>query len=158
MSNQENANIGQWGNVPQATQNNMPEKMQQIAYPQTAAHPVMQEAMTYRAIYPEIYYKLKPYIVMACDVMDSCGAMIPTQQQVEQMSDGIYDDVCKMYPDMADYMSKSDNAKDDPPDDPPFFRGGFRPGLGAFRRRGLGRDFIEALLLSELFGRRRYYY
>jgi hypothetical protein len=142
-------------------QSSMPEMMQ--TYPQAAVKPVMENAMTYRAIYPEVYYKLKPYISMTCDLIFSYG-MMPTQQQLEEMSDGIYNDFCTMYPDMADYMSKS-GEKDDPPGDPPPFRGGFRGGeefregfrpgfgFGRFRRRGLGRDFIDALLLSELFGR-----
>lgn len=161
MSSQESSNMGPMSNAPMNYQPSMPQMMQ--AYPQMAAAPAMENAMTYEAIYPEIYYKLKPYITMTIDIIFLNGAMMPTQQQLEDMSDGIYDDFCAMYPDMADYMSKS-MANDDPPGDPPPFRGGFggaggfRPGFGRFRRRGLGKDFIAALLLSELLGRGGFIY
>ena len=153
--------MGSMGNVPMNNQSSMPEMMK--TYPPAAVKPAMENVMTYRAIYPEVYYKLKPYITMTCDLIFSYGAVMPTQQQLEEMSDGIYDDFCKMHPDMADYMGKA-SEKDDPPGDPPAFRGafrgGFRPGFGfgGFRRRGLGRDFVDALLLSELLGRGGYYY
>lgn len=154
MSSQESSNMGPMGSTPMNNQSVMPEMMQ--SYPPTAVNPALEDVMTYRAIFPEIYYKLKPYISMTCDLIFSYG-MMPTQQQLEEASDGIYNDFCAMYPDMAEYMSKS-GGKDDPPGDPPFrggFREGFRPGFGfgRFRRRGLGRDFIDALLLSELLGR-----
>lgn len=161
MSSEEHINIG-----PTASAHGTPpadvsgQAQQQPVYPQTSAQPVTQDTATYGAVYPEVYYKLRPYILMGCDIMDAYGATMPTQQQVEQMSDRIFEDACKMYPDLAGYLRKYDDAKDDPPQDPPFPRGRFRPGagFGGFRRRGLGRDLIEALLLAELFGRRRYYY
>jgi hypothetical protein len=163
MPNQGSANMGPWANDPGNTQSNIPANIQQT-YPQ-AVNPMMEDAMTYRAVYPEIFYKLQPYILMASDVMGTYGTTMPTQQQVEQMSDGIFEDFCKMYPDMATYMNKNDNANDDPPGDPPgdppFFRGGPRRGFGGggyFRRRGVGRDLIDTLLLAELLGRGRYYY
>lgn len=166
MSSPENMNMPPMGSAhgsfPAAS---MPETMQPAAAPPAAAPPAvtppaMQETATYAAVYPEVYYKLRPYILMECDILDSCGAAMPTQQQVEQMADYIFEHACTMYPDMGDYLRKCDGMKDDPPDDSPFPRGGFRPGFGfrPFRRRGLGRDLIEALLLAELFGRRRYYY
>lgn len=147
MASQENPYMGQMGNVP--IRNDL--GMSPIAQPssQMTESQVMGNSMTYRAVYPEVYYKLKPYISMACDLMDSYGIDVPTQQQVDDTVDGIYEDFCRMYPDMADYMNKGGN---DPAGDPPPFRGGFLPRFG-FRRRGLGRDFIEALLLAELFGR-----
>jgi hypothetical protein len=168
VSSQENFNMGPMGNVPMNSQYNIPEKMR--SSPQAVAKPVTGNAMTYRAVYPEIYYKIMPFITMTCDLILSFSTTMPTQQQLEEMSDGIYMDFCKMYPDMADYMSKA-SGNDDPPADPlPFhdgfrdgfrdgeeFREGFRPGF-RFRRRGLGRDFIDGLLLSELSSRGRYYY
>lgn len=144
--------MGQMGNSPAGSNPGMP----QMAHPnsQMANSPAKEKSMTYRAVYPEVYYKVKPYISMACDLMDSYGIGMPTQQQVNEMVDGIYDDFCKTYPDMVDYMSKSGT---DPAGDPPPFRDRFRPGFG-FRRRGLGRDFIEALLLAELFRRRGFFF
>lgn len=147
MASQENPYMEQMGNVP--ISNNL--GMSPITHPnsQMTEPPMMRNPMESRAVYPEICYKLMPYISMACDMMDSYGIDIPTQQQVDDMVDGIYDDFCRIYPDMADYMSKGENA---PTGDPPPFRDGFSPRFG-FRRRGLGRDFIEVLFLSELFGR-----
>lgn len=104
--------------------------------------------MAYGTVYPEICYKLEPYITMACDLMDSSGIDVPTRQQVDEMVDRIYNEFCNTYPDMAEYMGKN---MGDAVNDPPPFRGSFRPMFG-FRRRGIGRDFIEALLLAELFG------
>jgi hypothetical protein len=130
---------------------------------QKTAKPMINDTLTYQAVYPEIYYKLKPYMIMACDVLYSYGDMMPTQGQFEQICDGILDEFCKAYPDMADYMRKDDNAKDDPPEDPPYYGGGFRDGFrggsrpgfgfGRFRRRGLGRDLVGTLLLAELLDR-----
>lgn len=152
MTNQDNS-MGQMGNVPMNNEPAMPLMTQ--PFTQMAEMPETDTTLTNQAVYPEVYYKLKPYISMACDLMDTYGIDVPTQQQLDDMTDGIYDDFCDMYPDMAKYMSKTD-ADNDPPDDPPPFRGGFRGGFRPgfrFRRRGLGRDFISALLLAELFGR-----
>jgi hypothetical protein len=148
--------MGSLENVTEYNQPNMPEI--QKANPQVAVKPSIDDAMTYRAVYPEIYFKIKPHIEMACDVVGTYGSIMPTQGQLEQMSDGIFEDVCKLYPDMADYMRKDDPAGDPPPFGDGF-RGGFRPGFGfGFRRRGLGRDLIDTLLLAELLNRGYYYY
>lgn len=152
MASQENPYMGQMANVPIGNESGMSPITQPNS--QMTESPAMGKPMTYRAVYPEVCYKLKPYISMACDMMDSYGIGVPTQQQVDDMVDGIYDDFCRMYPDMAAYMSKGGS---DPAGDPPTFRGGFRPRFG-FRRRGLGRDFIEALLLAELFGRNGFFF
>lgn len=122
------------------------------ANPNEAAKPNIDDAWKYRATYPELYYKLRPHIDMACDLVGTYGSVMPTRKQLEQLSDGIFEDFCKLYPEMSGYMHR-----DDPQDDPPPFRGGFRPGFG-FRRRGLGRDLIDTLLLAGLLGRGYYYY
>lgn len=129
--------------------------------------------MACHMVYPEVYYKLQPFVMMVCDSTDLFQREVPTQEAVEQMTDSIYDDVCRMYPDIADYAGKYDKKmKDDPPgsdpadppDPPPFGPRGFgreffepeffRP---RFRRRGMLRDLIDILLLSELTRRRRFY-
>lgn len=156
MSTEGNAGTGAWENTPRTTENMVPQATRPASMPQTISNSAMQKAVTYRAVYPEVYYKLKPFISMVCDAINPYGDMMLTQQQVEQIADGIYDDACKMYPEMAGYLQKYDNMKDDPSGDPPAPRGFGRPGFG-FRRRGLGRDFIEALLLAELLGRRRFF-
>ncbi|GEM_PF-6866916 len=113
--------------------------------------------MAYQMSFPEIYYKLQPYVLMVCDQMD-LGSSMPTQDMMDRISDSIYDDMCKRYPDLAEYAhSQDDKANSDPViqtarfgDDPPPF--GWR-----FRRRGVFRDLIDILLFSELFRRRRRY-
>lgn len=111
--------------------------------------------------FPEIYYRLQPYIMMVCDHFNSFLVAMPSQDQLDTIADSIYDDVCKRNPGMAEYL-QNQASKDDPPDpkndpdpmfdfDPPF-------GRWRFRRRGLPRDLIEILLLSELFNRRRRFY
>lgn len=125
---------------------NMPENMQ------------VSPAMENPSVYPEVYYKMQPYIMMACDHMDAYGPEMPSQEMVEGMSDAIYDDMMRTYPEMADYMRSQEQggaARTSLAVQGPF---GFMSPFGFrrdFRRRGLGRDLIDILLLSELFRRRR---
>lgn len=168
MTGQDNSNKGPMSNYPLANQSAMPEMMQ--AYPNAAAKPIMENAMTYKAIYPEVYYKLKPYITMAGDILTSSGSEMPTQQQLDDMTDEVYDEFVKSNPDMADYMTRSEMPDTMTGAQQPVrevfngFGAGFGPGFGPgfgfrrFRRRGLGRDFISALLLAELLGRGRFFF
>jgi hypothetical protein len=55
------------------------------------------------AVYPEVFCKLKPIIVIMCDTLVSSGTY-PNQQDVDDISDYIYDEFCRMYPDMKEYM------------------------------------------------------
>lgn len=99
--------------------------------------------------YPEIYYKVQPYVMMMCDEMEAYGAMMPTHEMVEEYTDRIYDNVCKMYPDMGEWGNAMETIA--PFNNPlPFGRGR--------RQRGPFRDLITILLLTEMFGRRRRYY
>ncbi len=111
----------------------------------------LSDMITYRIVYPEIFYKLQPFVLMACDEMDVYGMV--NQEMIEKMADNIYDDVCRMYPDMVEYAREQERKASSIPGVAEVqapFRGGFR-------RRGLLRDIIEILLLSELFRRRRRY-
>jgi hypothetical protein len=68
-----------------------------------------------------------------------------------------------MYPDMAEYASNYDQeTKDDPPiiegRNPFMFDRGFGMISHRFRRRGMLRDLIDILLISEFFRRRRRMY
>jgi hypothetical protein len=119
-------------------------------------------------VYPEIYYKLQPFIMMVCDQMDTFGSMMPTQEMIEQMTDSIYDDVKRMYPEIAEYAREtenktmSDSASAQTVVIPQIYddrrdyddRDRFRR---RFRRRGMLRDLIDILLLSEFARRRRRY-
>lgn len=132
--------------------------------------PMMKENMAYRLVYPEIFYRLQPFVMVACDQMDIGGNFLPTQEMVEQVTDGIYNDVTQMYPELADnmYSQNPGNNNDMPVNDPPYapvFNGFGRGFRGRdfdqdffprrFRRRGSLQDLISILLLSELFRRRR---
>ena len=118
---------------------------------------LVEETKKHRAMYPEIHYKLEPFISMTCDAIEATG-MMPSQDEMDDITDGIYDDFCRMHPDMANYMKANENDND-PPEAVPtqmFLGRGFRPErFGGFRRRGIGRDLILALLLGRLFRRRR---
>lgn len=109
--------------------------------------------MPYRVIYPELYYRLQPYILSACDELDSYDTM-PSQEMIEKMSDSIYEDMLRMYPDFSDYIREHGGTGDDSRAamNPIVSVQRFRP---RSRRRGLFRDFIDILLLSELNRRRR---
>lgn len=126
-----------------ASQGNMP------SLPNTLA------AIPIRITYPEVFYKVQPYIMMACDGIDANGSAMPTQEMIDNISDNIYADVCKMYPDMAEYAQASDSSMPDPPMERGEFRRQPEVFNRRFRRRGMFRDFIDFLLLQELFRRRR---
>lgn len=119
---------------------NIPQNLNQSAE--------MSDLVTYRLVYPEIFYKLQPFVMMACDQMDSAAAM-PSQDVIEGMADRIYEDVCRMYPDIEEYAREREKSAQNNPALSEVLS------VRRFRRRGLLRDIIEILLLSELFGRRR---
>jgi SWI/SNF related-matrix-associated actin-dependent regulator of chromatin subfamily C len=127
------------------------------------------------ANYPEIYFKLQPYILLVCDQMDVYyGEGMPSQDMIERISDGIYDDVRRMNPDMDEYLRTQEMQQRGTAaggrgaaaraaigpygyDYGDYNRYGYGPDMFRrdYRRRGLGRDIIDILLLSELFRRRR---
>lgn len=117
--------------------------------------PMMEEAMVCKLVYPEVYYKLQPYIMMVCDEMGT-NYMMPTQEMVEQMSDNIYDEACRIYPELEEYANNNDYNSG--VQSIQYDRYGHYPYGRRYRRRGLFRDLIDILLLTELFGRRRRYY
>ncbi len=121
----------------------------------------MNDLMKYRMAYPEIYYKCQPFIMMACDQIDAFTCEMPTQEMIEKMSDTIYDDICRMYPDMAEYVRCTEpKINADPPPIPLIFDPDRERDMSGrrFRRRGLFRDFLDVLLFSELFRRRRRFF
>ena len=127
--------------MPQA----MPEN--RTPYAGSMAKPMME----YQTMYPEIFYKLQPYVMMVCDQMDYSSIM-PNMEMVQNMTDNIFDDVCRMYPDLVEYVRNNEN---DEAAIPTF---NHNPDRRRFRRRGLFRDIIDILILSELFGRRRRFF
>jgi hypothetical protein len=122
----------------------------------------MDRMMASQPVYPEVFYKLQPYIMMACDQMDPMGEAMPSQEMVDQMSDNINNEFVQAHPDLAEYVRENENMPRGEAADLPvinFFPGRFYGGprfFGRpFRRRGVFRDLIGTLLLSELFRRRR---
>lgn len=122
----------------------MPESRQPLRLPEDRNMPC--------STYPELYYRLVPYIMMVCDQAETAGIEMPSQQMIESITDNIYDDVVANYPDMADYFRCQEQTMantDSLPVQGPFYFGR-RP-----RRRGLFRDLIDILLLNEFLRRRR---
>jgi FMN phosphatase YigB (HAD superfamily) len=115
----------------------------------------MNDLMNYRVAYPEIYYKCQPFVMMACDQMDAVSSEMPTQEMIEMMADNIYDDICRMYPDMVEYIRSAEQKGGANIPAQGFITFDRDRDRSRFRRRGVFRDFIEFLLLSELFRRRR---
>lgn len=123
--------------------------------------------------YPEVYYRIQPIIMSACDMMDYDDVVVTSQEMFDRISDNIYADVCRMHPELVEYAScqdmrfsvesqqrdfdrdrrdfdrdrrDRDRDRDRERDRFPFFR---------FRRRGIFRDFIDLLILNELLRRGR---
>ncbi|MCX7615755.1 MAG: hypothetical protein N2Z65_08380 [Clostridiales bacterium] len=122
--------------------------------------PMMEKMMAYQAVYPDVFYKVQPFVMMACDQMDTYGSM-PSQDMIEQMADVIYEDVRRMYPDLNEYVGEYErNVNSSSPDLEVVNHVPRSPGMFGrpFRQRGLFRDLIGILLLSELFRRRRRHY
>lgn len=119
------------------------------------AKSLVEETKKHRAMFPEIHYKLRPFITVTCDALEASG-MMPNQDELDNITDNIYEEFIKMHPDMENYMNAG-GSTDPMQEAVPTFDGfgrGF--GFGRSRRRGIGRDLISALLLAELFGRRRF--
>ena len=77
-----------------------------------AATTLVEETKKHRALYPEIHYKLKPYISVTCDAIHASG-VVPTQNELDEIADNIHDEFCRMHPEMENYM-KSENKSGDP--------------------------------------------
>jgi hypothetical protein len=107
-------------------------------------------------VYPEVFYKLQPYIMMVCDHAEANGIEMPTQEMIESITDNIYEDIVRNNPDIAEYVrsqeqqgrSGMEQRQTSLAVQGPWFR-------RRVRRRGLFRDLIDILLLSEFSRRRR---
>ncbi|WP_312648874.1 hypothetical protein [Aminipila sp.] len=93
--------------------------------------------------YPEIYYKVQPFIIFGCDQILACKTVI-NQNMLDQVADDIYIKVCTMYPDLEEYANQCPTK---------LTVESTQRRRRFFRRRGLFRDFIDLLLLNELFRR-----
>lgn len=108
---------------------------------------------TFQSVYPDVYYQVLPFVMMACDEMDAGDMGIPTYDTIRQISDRIHDDVLGAHPDLAarndsyQEMSCEAAAAYDIPEslaEAQQWRGG-----------GFFRDLVDIILLNEIFRRRR---
>lgn len=114
-----------------------------------------EENMNYQCIYPDVYYKVQPLVMMACDEMDAANFGVPTSDMVRQISDHIYDDVCRLHPDLAEkaqYQEMSYEAA------AAYSVPGSLAEAQRWRRGGFFNDLIDIILLNEIFRRRRRYW
>lgn len=125
------------------------QEISQSAYKQIGVLPKMEDNMSCNLCYPEVYYKVQPFVMSACDQMNSFGRLMPNQEMLDQVSDDIYTNVCMMYPDLEEYTScyNMKSSVESTQRDRDYYRN------YGFRRRGLFRDFIDLLLLNELLRR-----
>lgn len=109
--------------------------------------------------YPEIFYKIQPYILMICDQMDTYyGDMVPNQEMLDQMSENIFNILVDMYPDIKEYARSYEQNEVEPTVTQVLARSPRHQGRGYRRNRGLLRDLIDILFFSEYYRRRRRYY
>ncbi|MEL7656864.1 MAG: hypothetical protein AAGU75_13265 [Bacillota bacterium] len=140
-------------------QNPFTQDLERSPYEQIGVMPAVEGSMICNLCYPEVYYKIQPFVMTTCDQIDTHNRAMISQEMFDQMSDGIYTNVCMMYPDLAEYANCQDMSsyveterfRD-------FDRGRRFFPRRRFRRRGLFRDFIELLLLNELFRRGRFFW
>lgn len=103
------------------------------------------------ARFPDIYYQVQPVIHNTICEMDNAYMTYPSQEFLDQMVDRACEAFFGMYPDMVELETTIGNPGEAAMETQIGFG---RP----FRRRGLFRDLVTILLLSELLRRRGYYY
>lgn len=116
---------------------------------------LMQDTSDYKVVYPEVYYILQPYIMMACDQINAVDTQMPTQAMLDQITNGIYDDILITHPDLLEYDQNYEEYTPNNQTVAVNFGGGRRSYDRRYRRRGFLRDLIDILFLQEFFSRRR---
>lgn len=101
------------------------------------------------ARFPDIYYQVQPVIHNTICEMDNPYLTYPSQEFLDQMVDRACEAFFGMYPHMVELEASIDNLGEATVETQIGFG---RP----FRRRGLFRDLVTILLLSELLRRRGY--
>ena len=85
-------------------------------------------------VYPDVYFKIQPFVMMSCDKMDAEECKMPNHEKVQQLTENIRYQVERMHPEFAEIQSLQ------------FGRGNFF------------NELITIMLLNEFFRRRRRYY
>ncbi len=108
--------------------------------------PERSAGMAYPTMYPDIYYRIYPYVHRVCDRMDNPYMLYPSEAQVESMVNECYDTCVRAMPDLHHYAEmKAEESQQ-------------AEASQLIRRRPLLRDLIGILLVTELFRRRRRFY
>ncbi len=89
----------------------LPDEKEYMMNTATNTKSLAEITKTQRALYPEVLYKLEPFISSTCDAIRSAGVM-PNQQEIDDITDEVLDDFLKMHPDMERYMNANDNEND----------------------------------------------
>lgn len=111
------------------------------------------QRIVYQGVYPEVYYKVMPFVIMACDELDVSDYETVSQEMIIETTDRICEDVLRMYPDLAQQVEYGEMP----------YEGAVAyniPGSNVesqqfYRRRNVFRDLVTVILLNEFFGRRR---
>jgi len=152
--------MGPWMNVPGSM---LPwyamPGMEQYPFYQPGMPQYINGARAFSSMYPEIYYKIQPYIIRACDEMDMYELM-PSEDMIDYQTDQISDNISRMYPEIAQYAQDYERQMENSPRLPQEFAPTNSDSIEVIRRRrprsrGLLGDLVRILLISELFNRRR---
>jgi hypothetical protein len=116
-----------------------------------------QKLMALPSVYPDIYYILQPYVMMMSDSIDVVQDKMPSLEMIEHMSDQIYEDVRRDYPEITEWAGidgdlSALSSGNDSAVETQIVPLGLRPFRN--RRRRPFRNLIDILLLNELFRRR----
>lgn len=145
------------GQMPNQNPNQMPGQMpSQPPKMPNQTQPKL-EMPELRRMYPDIFYKIQPYILMICDQMDTYygDKNAPTQEMLDKISEDLYKIIMEMYPELEEYARK--NTGTEPTVSQVITTSPYFYGRG-YRSRGLLRDLVDILFLSEFYRRRRRYY
>ncbi len=77
------------------------------------AEQMRQAEISFQLVYPDIFYKLQPHIIKACDRMDAQGLGPPAGDTLEKLSSDVYNEACRMYPEIAEDRNCSGASADD---------------------------------------------
>lgn len=69
--------------------------------------------------YPEIFYKMQPYIMMMCDRLDRYYQdNMPGQEMMDQITTEYFNDIIEMYPELLEYARNYENNRNAQPPQP----------------------------------------
>ncbi|NLC44533.1 MAG: hypothetical protein GX783_09665 [Clostridiales bacterium] len=131
-------NYDDWGMTPAQDFMVPVEYHDRYGHMYQSMEPCINNGMVQTIMYPDIYYRIYPYVQRTCDRMDNPYMHYPSEAQVESMVDDCYDTCIMGMPDLEHYADLRTNEVD----------------TKQIRRRPLLRDLIAIILITELFRRR----